>query len=99
MMPETRSRSRNLGRIRGRLEGANDLAVRTNPFFVEGEDLLHADDVLFHSGDLSDAGDLARSVAHAGGLHDDGDGRRDLLPHGLLRQVHVAHGDHRLQTG
>ena len=69
------------------------------PFLLKAEDLLHADDVLFHAGDLGDAGHLARAVAHARGLHDDGDGRGDLLADGLLGQIHVAHGDHRFEPG
>ena len=88
-----------LGTNSGRHKRANHLAVRSDALFVEAENFLHADDVLFHAGDLGDAGHLAGSVAHTRSLHHDGDGRGDLLAHRLLRQVHVAHGDHRFKSG
>src|SRR5271165_591432 len=80
-------------------ESANDLAIGSDPLPLKREDFLHADDVFFHAGDLRDTGYLARSVAHAGGLHDDGDGRRNLLAHRFFGHIHVAHGDHRFEPG
>ena len=79
-------------------EPADDLAVLRDAHLLEHEDLLHGDHVTFHAGDLRDARHLARAVGHARLLHDDLDGRGNLLPHGLLGQVHVAHRDHRFDT-
>src|ERR1035438_3512201 len=75
------------------------LAVWSDALLVEGEDLLHADDVLFHAGDLRDACNFASTVAHTGGLHHDGESRGDLLANGFFGQIHIAHGDHGLESG
>ena len=78
---------------------ADHLAVRPDPFSVEAEDLLHADHVFFHAGDLGDVDHFAGAVAHARDLHDDRDGRGDLLANRSFRQIQVGHGDHRFQPG
>src|ERR1700733_8307350 len=53
------------------LEYANHAAVLPDALFLKGEDLLHADHVLFHARDLGDVGDLAGAVPHARSLHND----------------------------
>src|ERR1035437_4558150 len=80
-------------------ENSNHLAVWPDALLVEGEDLLHADDVLFHAGDLRDACNFARTVAHTGSLHHDGEGRGNLLANGFFGQIHIAHGHHGFESG
>src|SRR5581483_7703518 len=83
----------------GRLKYANYLSVGTNALLRESEYLLHADRVLFHTGDFTNAGYLSGAVAHAAALHDNRDRSGYLLPDGFFRQVHIGHCDHRLQPG
>ena len=42
---------------------------------------------------------LRDAVAQARALHNDGQCRSDLLPHGLFRKTQVAHRHHRFETG
>src|SRR5206468_1749471 len=49
----------------GRLEAAGDLAVVAEPIALEHEDVLQADDVALHPGNLGNLRHLAAAVAHA----------------------------------
>ena len=88
----------NLGRMPVGLQAAHDAALG-DAGLLEGEDVLHDDDVALHALDLGDAGDLARAVPQARLVHDEVDGRRDLLADGAHRQVHAGHQHHRLEAG
>src|SRR5579872_3657588 len=65
-------------------EGSQNLSGGSDALLLEDENLLHADDVLFHAGDLGDAGDLAGAIALAGNLDDDIERGGDLLADGAL---------------
>src|SRR6185437_11626096 len=69
------------------LKCANHSAARPNAFFVETENLMHADHVFFHSGNLGNARHLATAIAQPGNLNDDSDGRSDLLANCSLRNI------------
>ena len=87
----------NLGRMPVGSQVAVDLALR-DARLLEGEDLLHDDDVAFHALDLGDAGDPACAVLEAGLVDDEVDSGGDLLADGPQRQVHTGHEDHRLHA-
>src|SRR5205823_14141073 len=61
----------------GRPEAADHLAVGAQSIALEHENVLHADDVAFHPGDLRYLGHLARTISHARHLDDQVDRRRD----------------------
>ena len=98
-MPPAFIRSAHLRPHAGGTEPAGNPAFLGDAHLLEHEDVLHGDDVAFHAGDLRDRRHLARAVGQARLLHDELNGRRNLLPHGFLRQVGRAHRDHRLDTG
>src|SRR5580692_7372009 len=83
----------------GRLVPPDQIAVGVLAHDLVGENVLGDDDVAFHAHHLGDVGDAARTVAQAGGLHDDIDGGADHLADGARRQRVAAHGDHRFKTG
>src|SRR5208283_6159708 len=88
-----------LGNNPCRYEPSLDFAVRANPFFLEQEDVLHADDVGERAGQFRDVSDAPRAIAHARDLHDHMDSRGNLRPYRLLRDSYFAHHGHRLKTG
>src|SRR6202008_3749518 len=63
-----------------------------------GEKILGDDDVAFRTHHFRDAGDAARTVAQALGLHDDVDRTHDHLANWFRRQGETAHRDHRFET-
>src|SRR5262249_33745790 len=63
----------------GRLERADAPAGRADPALLVGEDLLRADDVALHAGDLGDRHDAARAVGEALELNDQVDRTRHRL--------------------
>src|SRR5436190_23904987 len=81
-----------------RLEPAAHLAVLAKTETLEQEDVLHGDDAALHAGELGDAGDLSRAVGEARNLHDQVDGRGNLLADRLFRNIQVRHGDHRVEA-
>ena len=97
-MPIVASCSAHFGRTPVARNRPIDLAFRVHAGALEQEDVLHRDDVLLHAGDLGDRRHLARAVGHARDLHDDVDGRGDLLAHGAVGDVQVRHRDHRVET-
>src|SRR5690606_32559150 len=66
---------------------------------VEQEQVLEGDHVALHALDLGDVGDPPGAVPESGDVHDQVDGRGDLLPDGPHRQVDAGHQHHRLDTG
>src|SRR2546423_2985825 len=86
-----------LGPDAGRLQAALDLAF-DDTGLLEDEDILHDDDITFHTLDFGDVGDLAGAVLEAALQDDEVDGRRDLLTDGPHRQVDAGHEDHRLEA-
>src|SRR4051812_13851732 len=68
-----------------------------HPRLLEGEDVVHADDVPFHADDLGDLDDLPRTAGEPGGLHDDLQRRGDLAADDPDRQVEPGHAHHHLQ--
>src|SRR5215211_2382281 len=81
----------------GRLHPADDLAV-LDAGLLEGEDVLHDDDLAFHFLDLGHVDDLSGAVLHTVLLDDEVDRGGDLLADGEDRQVHAGHQAHRLDT-
>src|SRR3954453_17559779 len=71
------------------LHTADDLAV-LNARLLEREDVLHNDDIPFHSLNFGDSRNLSRAVLEALLLHDQIDRRGDLLADGANRQVHAG---------
>ena len=72
-------RSRNLGRMPLGWNAPTTLPSGPIPFLLKLEDLLHADHVFFHAGDLVDTDHLAASITHAGDLNYHGYGGGHLL--------------------
>ena len=66
---------------------------------VEGEQVLHGDDLALHADHLGDRGDAARAVLEAGLLHDEVEGAGDLLADGAHGQVDAGHQHHGLEAG
>src|SRR5690242_14776183 len=75
-----------------------DFAVVAYTLFAKYEDVLHRDDVAFHTGDFGERGNFARAVAEAADLHDHVDCRGDMTPNRDIRNVEAAHRDHRLEA-
>src|SRR3984893_18565743 len=81
----------------GRNKFAQYLAALANTFFPEDKEILHRDHVPLHAGNLGDANHLACSVAETTYLDHQVKGRRNLSAHGVLRDIQIGHGYHRLQ--
>ena len=92
--PDAANRSVHFGRMPVALNRPRTRPSSSTPSLLEDEDVLHGDDVALHAGDLRNGGDLARAVRQARDLHDELDGRRDLLADGAIGNVQIRHGDH-----
>src|SRR5689334_437809 len=79
-------------------EGADHAAVSAHTAPDECEDILHGDDVAFHSCNFGKVDHAPRAVAHARDLNYDSYGRSDLLAHGLFRNVEIRHCHHGFET-
>src|SRR5215813_10354722 len=79
-------------------EAPGDHPISIDAVALELEYLLEHDRVALHSGDLADAGDLARPVREAGGMDDTVDRRADLLTHGTRRDRDTRHLQHHLES-
>src|SRR4030095_16475178 len=80
------------------LKVPHHLAVRIYARLPESENFLHRHDLTFHARYFWNAGDLALTVRQPVPLHDDRDGRRDLLSCCLVRQIHASHANHVLEA-
>src|SRR5262249_40606921 len=81
----------------GCLVHAENIAVGVDALALEPEDLLHRDDLGFHSGDLLNADDAAPAVAHSLNLNDDAERRGDLAAQRFHRYFEPGHADHVLE--
>src|SRR6185312_876775 len=79
-------------------EGADHLAFGSDSLLMKCKDILHADNILFHARNFRDTDYFAGTIAHTGNLNHDINGRGNLLAHGTLGQVQIAHGDHRFES-
>ena len=77
---------------------AQDFSLFVNAVAVKDEDILHADDIALHAGDLGDGLQAAGAVGVPGQVDDDVQGRADQLAHGLFMQGQAGQGDHGLQA-
>src|SRR5437870_4351475 len=82
----------------GRAEHPHHVPFRVDAPTLEGENVLHRDDIALHPHKLGDGYHLARPVREAAHLNDDVDRAGNLLPHRLFGQVEIRHRNHRLQT-
>ena len=71
-------------------DGSLDLAF-DDAGLLEGEDLLHDDDIALHALHFRDVRDATGTVAQPGDLHDDVDGRGHLFTDRPHRQVKARH--------
>src|SRR6266852_2090466 len=62
-------------------KGSQHTAIRSNSLFLENEDILHADYILFHPRDLSKMSHAPGTVTEARDLDHQGNCRRYLAPH------------------
>src|SRR5213593_226812 len=81
-----------------RAELALDAALGRDPGLHELEDVLQLELVALHADDLAHAHDLARPVGQARGLDEYVDGRADLLPDRLHREIVARHQHHHLEA-
>ena len=77
-------------------EGPQHTTLGRDSSLLENKDILHADNVFLHAGDLGQMRHAPATVAEACNLDDDGDGRSNLLPDGLFGKIQVGHQSHRL---
>src|SRR5205814_4013376 len=82
----------------GCYELAHHTAAGADPLLFKQEDVLHTHDILVHAGYFRNVRDAPRAVTQAGDLNDHRDGRGNLLPDRLFRQVQVGHQRHGLQA-
>src|SRR5947207_15188850 len=65
---------------------------------LENKNVLHADNVFFHAGDLGHVSDSSSSVTKTGNLHDQLNGGSDLAADSFFRQIQIGHHGHGLNT-
>src|SRR6516165_789822 len=87
-----------LGPYAGGGECAQRPPVFPDALLFEDEYVLHAHHVVFHSGELGDVRDPARSIGKASNLDYQRYGRSDLFANGFLRKVEVRHHRHGFHT-
>ena len=99
-MPRSSNRSENRGRTPvGRCTPRKRPCSSTPAAKSNRKASCRVDDVLLHAEHLGDVGDPAGAVAEPLDLHDQVDGRGDLLADRPQRQVHAGHQHQRLQPG
>src|ERR1700728_3914362 len=81
-----------------RSESSHYAPLRSDSLLFEAKQILHADHLRLHPGDLGDVSQAPRSVGEARDLEDQAHRGRDLLADGLLRQVQVRHHRHRFNA-
>src|SRR6516164_1399200 len=77
---------------------SQDFAAFLDTTLAENEDVLHGNDVAFHTGDLRYVDYLARTVAVAANLHHDVDRGSYLPADSTLGNIQVSHGHHRFEA-
>ena len=87
-----------LGSDSGRHKFADDFSVLADAPLVEDKNVLHGDDVAFHSGDLGDVRDFARAVAQPADLDHHVNRRGNLPAANGVGNIQIGHRNHRFQA-
>src|SRR5437868_12101292 len=80
-------------------ESTDHATVGGDALLLEQEDVLHADNVLFHARDFAEMRNSAAAIAHTGYLNHNGNCRCDLTANSLFRQIQVCHQRHSFHSG
>ena len=79
-------------------EAANDRTIGLQPKALVAENLLHRDDLAFHTGDFGNRGHPTRAILKTAGLNDQVHSRRNLGADRLKRHLDTCHRNHVFQT-
>src|SRR5208282_5457489 len=85
-------------RVAGGMENAAHFAAFVNAAAIENENVAEGNHVAFHSRDLGNGDDFARTVGETGDLDDGVDCACDLMANGALGNVQVGHRHHIFNT-
>ena len=82
----------------GGFEVSEGSSVFIDSILNKAEDVLHDDDITFHTDDFGDVSDFSGATLKSAGLDDEVDSGGDLFADGEHRQIEAAHVDEGFDT-